>query len=121
MTTTAIILSSITGLLFLMAGVPKVFGVPAPAGARVRTAFERFGIPPQIGIAIGAIEIALAVGLWIAAATDTSRLAIACASVGIAVLIGALGAHAKVKDPAKEYAPAAFYLALCVAIIATAA
>jgi hypothetical protein len=45
MNTTAITLSSITGFLFLMAGVPKVFGVPAPMGARVRTAFDRFGIP----------------------------------------------------------------------------
>lgn len=121
MNITTVTLSSITGFLFLMAGVPKVFGVPAPMGARVRTAFERFGMPPEMRIATGAIEVALAAGLWIAAATDTSGLAIACAAAGIAVLIGAVGAHAKAKDPVPEYIPAALYIALCVAIIATAA
>lgn len=121
MNTTAITLSIITGFLFLMAGVPKVFGVPAPMGARVRTAFERFGMPASIRLATGAIEIAFAAGLWIAAATDTARLAIASAAAGIVVLIGAAGAHAKAKDPAPEFVPAALYLALCAAIIATAA
>jgi hypothetical protein len=121
MNTTASTLSSITGFLFLMAGVPKVFGVPAPMGARVRAAFERVGMPTGIRIGTGAIEIAFAISLWIAAATDTFGLAIACVAAGIVVLVGAVGAHAKAKDPAPEYMPVAIYVALCATIIATAA
>ena len=120
MNTIAIILSSIIGFLFLMAGVPKVFGVPAPMGARVRAAFERFGMPAGVRVATGAIEIVFAAGLWIAAATDTASLAIATGAAGIVVLVGAAGAHAKAKDPAPEFVPVALYLALCAATIATA-
>lgn len=121
MSTTATVLSAITGLLFLMAGIPKTLGVPAPMGLRVRTAFERFGVPAPVGVAVGVVEVAFAAGFGLAAATDTPNLAIATAIGGIAVLIGAAAAHLKVKDPIVEYVPVALYVGLCVAVIATAA
>ncbi|MEU6371534.1 DoxX family protein [Streptomyces sp. NPDC046909] len=99
---TAAIVAVLLALAFLAAGVPKV-----AAQAKAVTQADHLRVPHGVNRVIGVLEVLGAVGalvgLWLA------WLGVA-AGAGLALLmVGALAAHARAKDPGKAMAPAAVF------------
>lgn len=100
-----LILKALVALAFAVSGAAKLKNVP-----RMAAQFERFGFPPAWMYAVGVVELAGAVGLFLA--SDG-----VWASIGLALLLlGALVNHWKVGDPPAVWRPAAALLALCIVL-----
>lgn len=92
-----LLLSLLLGLAFLGAGLSKIAG---PVADQRRADIARFGLPPGVTPVIGLIEF-VAGGLLIAAvAADEPDLARLGAALLVATMLGALFAHARVRDGA---------------------
>ena len=105
-------LQGILALLFLMAGVQKAFG------SKMHTeAFAKWGYPQWFRVVTGIVELAavvlLIIGFWVDGATTLG------AAILIAIGIGGVITHIKVKDTLKDTAMIAILgiLALVLLII----
>ncbi|MEA2347543.1 MAG: hypothetical protein QOG62_1330 [Thermoleophilaceae bacterium] len=109
-----LITAVITGLLtagFLATGGMKLAGLPQSLEVR-----DHLGIPASSWLAIGALEVAGAVGAAVGLAVRPLGLA---ATGGLVLLaIGAVATHVRAKDPASEAAPAGVALLLAAAALA---
>lgn len=97
MTILAWILQGLLALLFIMAGVQKV------AGSKMHTeAFTKWGYPQWFRVVTGVIELGAAVlliiGYW------NSTAAIIGAAILVAVGIGGVITHIRIKDSMKDTA-----------------
>ena len=91
------ILQGLLGLMFIMAGVQKV------AGSKMhREAFTKWGYPQWFRVVTGVIELAAAIlliiGFWNATA------ALIGAAILVAVGIGGVFTHIRIKDTMKDTA-----------------
>lgn len=87
-------------------------GYRGGSAGNMREEFASYGLPVGFMWLIGALKIALAIGLiagiWI-------RVLVMPAAVGMGLLmLGAIAMHIKVQDPAKKSIPAACMLALSI-------
>ncbi len=89
----------ILGLLYLVAGVAKLAGAKPMAEQ-----FDEFGLGPTTMRAVGAAEVAAAVGLQIAS------LRVFAAAGMIAMMLGALYHHRRADHPAQASGPAVIVL-----------
>lgn len=80
--------------------------------------FATYGLSENIMIAVGAVKCLLAVGLLISIVYEPAGFPIGYYSaIGMAVMmLGAIGMHIKIKDPAKRSLPAAIFLILSLVI-----
>ena len=101
-----LILKIAVTLAFLFAGGAKL------AGAKpLIEQFDEFGLPLWLMRAIGILEVAGAIGLWINALAFWAAL-----GLGL-LMIGAVGNHIKAGHPFARSAPAAMLLLLCVLVL----
>ncbi|MEV5843556.1 DoxX family protein [Streptomyces sp. NPDC051985] len=96
---TAAVVAVLLGLAFLAAGVPKVAG-QAKAVAQA----DHLLVPHAVNRLIGCLEVlgaaGVVAGLWLAWLGSA-------AGIGLALLmVGAVGAHVRAKDPTKAIVPA---------------
>jgi putative oxidoreductase len=100
------ILSIVLAVAFAGAGGTKVANVGPH-----EEEFPRFNLPaidPQVArVFVGAVELIAAVLLIIAAIAGSTGLAIVGAIVVILTMIGAVGTHARIRDPLPKMMPAA--------------
>jgi len=75
-------LSIVFGLLFLLAGQPKLFGSPG-----VLDMFGRWGYPPRFAHVVGLLEMAGGIGLMIPRFSRTAAMGL------LVVMLGAFGTH----------------------------
>ena len=79
--------------------------------------FATYGLPPWAHYVVGFLKIssalALIAGLWIPSIAQYAALVVAF------LMLGALGMHLKIKDPAKKSVPALLMLVMSVAIVLT--
>ncbi|WP_460072950.1 DoxX family protein [Streptomyces sp. YKOK-I1] len=97
-----VIVATLLALAFLAAGVPKVAGQ-----AKALAQANHLRVPHGVNRAIGALEVlgalGVVVGLW------SAWLGVA-AGIGLALLmVGAVGAHVRAKDPGRAIAPATVF------------
>lgn len=105
MTWIILILKVIVALAFAVAGASKLKSTPALVAQ-----FEEFGFPPAWMYAVGILELAGAVGLFLG-----SNGVWAC--IGLALLmVGAVVNHLKVGHPPAQWRPAAGMLILTVVL-----
>ncbi|MEU6198567.1 DoxX family protein [Streptomyces sp. NPDC047061] len=105
-----VILAVLLALAFLAAGLPKIAGQEKSVAQA-----DHLGVPQGVNRGIGGLEVLGALGtvagLWAA------WLGVA-AGVGLGLLmVGALGAHVRAKDPGKAVAPATVFGLLAVAYV----
>jgi DoxX-like family len=102
--TTAII-AVLLAMAFLAAGLPKIAGQEKSVAQA-----DHLGVPRGINRGIGGLEVLGALGaLGVVAGLWSAWLGVA-AGIGLTLLmIGALGSHARAKDPGKAMAPAAVF------------
>jgi putative oxidoreductase len=109
MSTLSTILAVVLGVAFLAAGIPKLAGQ-----ASVAANFERWGLPPAVRVATGAVEVLagalLLLGLAVTAVAITGALLV------IATMIGALFTHGRAGDPVSTWVPAAVLLVLALVL-----
>ncbi|TDD14366.1 DoxX family protein [Nonomuraea diastatica] len=91
MSVTAIVLSALVALVFLLAGAQKALLRP-----QVSANLLRLGVGPAMTRSIGLLEIAGSLGL--VAGIGARPLAIAAASGLTLLLLGAVGYHLRAKD-----------------------
>lgn len=87
-------------LLMGLAGIAKLLGAQP-----IVEQFDEFGLPPVAMYAVGATEVAIAVGLHTSAVLYAALL-------GIPMMLGAIGFHVKVSHPPSQSAPAVLVLLL---------
>lgn len=104
----ATVLQVLLGLFFLASGGSKIAG----AKAQVEL-FERLRLPQWFRPVVGSVEIIGALGLLVGAALHWVATLAALWLCG--VMLGALLTHARIRDTAQHFAPAA--VLLCVAAI----
>lgn len=101
-----LILKTALAAMIGVAGAAKLFGAKP-----IALQFAEFGLSAGAMRLVGALEVAAAVGLWVAPFW---------AACGIALLmLGAVANHAKVRHPAGQFAPSIVVLALAVAVALT--
>jgi len=95
------LLKIVLTIAFALGGGAKV------AGAKpLREQFEEFGLPRWSMTAVGLLEIAGAIGLWIPALSFLASLGL------LLLMVGAVGSHLKVKHSVSKVAPALVLLIL---------
>jgi len=110
MSTATIVLSIVLGLLFVITGGVKAFGVKQSLEIR-----DRLKMSPRLWPAIGTLESAGAVGLLVGLAIPVLGL---LASIGLAALmLGAIAARVRVRDTATAIAVDAVVLMLVVTLL----
>ena len=98
-------------VIFVLTGLTKLAGVQM-----MRANFERFGLPDSARLAIGAVEIGLAVLAVIGLGSETT--AIVAAAGALMLMVGALATHVRVKDGPDQYvAPVIVTVAAVVALV----
>lgn len=114
MTFATTILAAVVGAAFLAAGAQKLAGAE-----RQTTGFARFGYPRWSMYAIGALELAGAVGLFVGAVVPPVTL---LAGLLLAVVMaGAVATHLRLKDPVGSLAPSLTLLVLSLVVSAAVA
>ena len=98
MTILAWILQGLLALTFLMAGTGKTFGSKMHIEA-----FTKWGFPQWFRVVTGIVELGAAILLIIGFWNITS--AIIGAAILVAIGIGGIITHVRIKDPMKETAP----------------
>ncbi|WP_141500641.1 DoxX family protein [Paenibacillus luteus] len=105
----AIILQSLLGLMFLMAGIGKVSGTKMHVDH-----FNQWGLPQWFRVVTGLVELigaaALIVGIW-----EPSWAAAGSLLLGV-TMIGAILVHVRMKDNMKESAASIVLFVLSVVI-----
>jgi uncharacterized membrane protein YphA (DoxX/SURF4 family) len=102
------VLQGLAAAAFLGSGLLKL-GRPIPELAKNMTWVTHFQ-PPMVKL-VGAVEVLGAIGLILPWATGIATVLTPIAAVGLAVtMIGALVTHARIKDAATLYVPAAVLL-----------
>ena len=97
------ILKIIIAIGFLLAGSAKLLGAKP-----IAEQFEEFGLSPWMMRAVGILEVAGAIGLYIEPLSFWAALGLAL------LMVGAVGNHLKAKHPISKSVPAALLLLLCV-------
>jgi len=97
----AIILQILLTVAFLAAG-----GVKLAGAEDIVAQFQEFGLPEAAMYAVGGLEVAGALGLWI----RPLRFPAAIGLIGL--MLGAVGSHVMVGHPADQIAPSAVLLVL---------
>ena len=101
-----LILKILIAVGFLLAGSAKLLSAKP-----IVEQFEEFGLAPWMMYAVGALEIAGAIGLFISPLTFWATL-------GLTILmVGAIGNHIKAKHPIQQSLPAAVLLILCLVLL----
>lgn len=101
-----IVLKYILTVAFILAGGAKIFKAKPMVDQ-----FKEFGLPANMTILIGALEVFGAIGLQISALSFY-------ASIGLLLLMfGAIGNHLKVKHPISKLLPSIILLILLVIYI----
>lgn len=76
--------------------------------------FAAYGLPSLVMYVVGALKVGAALcliaGIWFPALVFPASLSIAV------LMVGAIGMHVKVKDPAKKFLPAVILLLICAVI-----
>jgi putative oxidoreductase len=105
----AIILQSLLGLMFLMAGIGKISGTKMHVDH-----FNHWGLPQWFRVVTGLVELlgaaALIVGIW-----EASWAAAGSLLLGV-TMIGAILVHVRMKDSMKESAASIVLFVLSVVI-----
>jgi len=113
MNVAAWILGVVLMVVFTMSGVTKLLDV-----AQVREARRKFGYRKREMRLIGVAELAGVVGLLIGLIWFSWEFVAIAAAVGLVItMFGALMAHARVEDEAKDIAPAGVMLVLTILFI----
>lgn len=111
---TAVVLSALLGLVMLAGGLPKL-GLKGPAVELLRGKGFGDGMIRFIGLAEAAAFVGLIIGIW------WQPLGIAAAIGAAAVMIGAVGYHAKWGDYANPETRGASMAPIVLALISIAA
>ncbi|HEU5110650.1 MAG TPA: DoxX family protein [Micromonosporaceae bacterium] len=106
----SVVVSTIVALMTAYSAVMKL-----TADKQFLAVRDRLGVPGPLWTSIGVLESAavagLVAGIWVPA------LGVAAAAGLVLLTVGALGAHARVRDPGKEFVPAAITLLLAAAAL----
>lgn len=85
------------------------------ASTCMRDEFLAYGLPPFMMWVVGFLKLAIALvliaGIWYEPIVQPA------AALLVVLMLGALGMHLKIKDPAKRSLPAALMLAMALALI----
>jgi uncharacterized membrane protein YkgB len=110
MHTLTVVLAAVLALALTAAGVPKIAKL-----ASARDNAVHLNLPMNLSRGIGALEVAAAGGLLIGFVLPW--LAIAAAIGVVLLMIGAVIAHARMKDPMPMMLPAIGYAMLAAAVL----
>jgi uncharacterized membrane protein YphA (DoxX/SURF4 family) len=108
--TLSTILAVVLGIAFAGSAIAKL-----SRQQKMVDEFERWGYQPAMMTTTGAVELLAAAMLLVGIAVNS--LAIAGALLILVVMTGALWTHARVKDPVKDWLPAAVLLVLAFVLL----
>lgn len=111
-----LVVTSLLAVAMVAGGLAALAGAPA-----MLATYERLGVGRDLGRAIGALEVAAGAGLLVGLWSRTPAVGLAAAGGIVALMLGAIGYHARAgdyRDPVQRGAAMAPMLVLVLAAAA---